>query len=142
VGNDGFVRFFDYVSLNGGERHNPQVAVVRSGSAEPRHLNHRVLRGGLLHTALGRQQRHSQGITRSIGIFVLALALAYAVAWVVDKVAAFTSTAGTTTMRLALVASILLLAACAEPPRIGITISNTPAPIGACAPPKPGAGCP
>jgi len=49
---------------------------------------------------------------------------------------------GTTTMRLALVASILLLAACAEPPRIGITISNTPAPIGACAPPKPGAGCP
>jgi len=46
------------------------------------------------------------------------------------------------TMRLALVASILLLAACAEPPRIGITISNTPAPIGACAPPKPGAGCP
>ena len=83
-----------------------------------------------------------RGMTRSIGIFVLALALAYAVAWVVDKVAAFTSTAGTTTMRLALVASILLLAACAEPPRIGITISNTPAPIGACAPPKPGAGCP
>jgi len=36
----------------------------------------------------------------------------------------------------------LLLAACAERPAIGITISNTPAPIGACAPPKPGAGCP
>src|SRR2546429_641180 len=45
-------------------------------------------------------------------------------------------------MRLLFVATLLLLAACAEPPRIGITISNTPAPIGACAPPKPGAGCP
>jgi hypothetical protein len=45
-------------------------------------------------------------------------------------------------MRLALVAAMLLLAACAERPSIGITISNTPAPIGACAPPKPGAGCP
>jgi len=43
----------------------------------------------------------------------------------------------TTTMRLALVASILLLASCAERPSVGITISNTPAPIGACAPPKP-----
>jgi hypothetical protein len=32
-----------------------------------------------------------KGMTRSIGIFVLALALAYGVAWVVDKVAAFTS---------------------------------------------------
>jgi len=45
-------------------------------------------------------------------------------------------------VRLALVASLLLLAACAERPAIGITISNTPEPIGACAPPKPGAGCP
>jgi len=45
-------------------------------------------------------------------------------------------------MRLLLVATLLLLAACAEPPRIGITISNTPGPIDAWAPPKPGAGCP
>jgi hypothetical protein len=74
-----------------------------------------------------------KGMTRNIGIFVLAVALAYGVAWVVDK---------GLTMRLVLVASIVLLAACAEAPRVGITISNTPAPIGACAPPKPGAGCP
>ena len=32
-----------------------------------------------------------KGMTRSIGIFVLALALAYGVAWVVDKAAALTS---------------------------------------------------
>ena len=43
-------------------------------------------------------------------------------------------------MKLLLIATLLALAACAERPAIGITISNTPAPIGACAPPKPGAG--
>lgn len=30
-----------------------------------------------------------KGLTRSISIFVFALAIAYAVAWIVDKVAAF-----------------------------------------------------
>jgi hypothetical protein len=30
-----------------------------------------------------------KGMTRSISIFVIAIALAYAVAWVVDKVASF-----------------------------------------------------
>lgn len=33
-----------------------------------------------------------KGVTQSISIFVLALALSYGVAWVVDKVAAFAGT--------------------------------------------------
>ena len=38
-------------------------------------------------------------------------------------------------------ALLTLFAACAERPFVGVTISNTPGQIGACAPPKPGAGC-
>ena len=41
---------------------------------------------------------------------------------------------------LALLATVLV-AACAERPHVGVTISNSPPPIGACAPPNPGAGC-
>jgi uncharacterized lipoprotein YajG len=43
--------------------------------------------------------------------------------------------------RLVLLAAMLVVAACAERPHVGVTISNSPPPIGACAPPKPGAGC-
>jgi hypothetical protein len=40
-------------------------------------------------------------------------------------------------MKILLIAVVFLLAACS----IGITLSNTPGEIGACAPPNPGAGC-
>ena len=87
MGNVGFVRLFNQVSLNGGERHNPLVSVVLS-------LVISTIAFFVASYFIKRWADNNdipKGMTRSIGIFVLALALAYGVAWVVDNVAAFTS---------------------------------------------------
>ena len=87
--NDGFVRLSNYVSLNGSERH-----VWEIGSPMLLSLVISTIAFFVASYYIKRwadKNDTPKGMTRHIGIFVLAVALAYGVAWVVDKVAAFTS---------------------------------------------------